>query len=75
MKKCRFAFLVSFAALALIATGNECYYDFRSFRNAGVKNFQVPLFLTEGKGGFTYEGFADSEKGSDHACRHFSAMT
>ena len=54
MKKCNFALTVSIVALALSGIGKECYYDFNNFRNTGVKNFQVPLFLTEGKGGFTY---------------------
>ena len=65
MKKCNFALTVSIVALALSGIGKECYYDFNNFRNTGVKNFQVPLFLTEGKGGFTYEGFADGANGSD----------
>ena len=65
MKKCNFALTVSIVALALSGIGKESYYDFNNFRNAGVKNFQVPLFLTEGKGGFTYEGFIDSANGSD----------
>lgn len=65
MKKCNFALTVSIVALALSGIGKECYYDFNNFRNTGVKNFQVPLFLAEGRNGFTYEGFADGEKASD----------
>ena len=59
------ASVIVFAVMVLAATGGECLYDFSMYRNAAVSNFQVPLLLSEGKCGFTYEGFADAVGGTD----------